>query len=225
MQTLLQLTDSLPDHLTAETSLSPDYINAVNDARFVKAFGIAVLIFCLLSLLEIRVFNLSIGLGIGLFVLRYGAAPFYRLTGKSIIITGIAPITLIGALPLILFLLVRENRDDKMVQLLASSLFQLPMLIEIGVGIYLILRGQNRLFITLGIAVIAAALLQVTNLPLLILSTAVLGKGIEILSILNNCGNTDDDRQSTQARTLAGVICSGISLGILVVFSLKNLAP
>jgi hypothetical protein len=101
---------------------SPVYLDAVNDARFVRTFGIIALLNSVLILL-----TKAIGLGVGLVVIGYGKPKFYRTLGLTVIIlsilgilTGIGP--LVGSLALsigiclkswkILKLLRNEGKGD-----------------------------------------------------------------------------------------------------------------
>lgn len=70
-------------------SLSPQYLEAINAARFVKGFGITALIYSLLLFLGINLLGAGIGLGTGLFILRYDQQKYYRVLGIIVIVAAI----------------------------------------------------------------------------------------------------------------------------------------
>jgi hypothetical protein len=61
-----------------------EYNNAVNASRFVKGFGIAVLVYSVLLFLGINLLSSAIGLGTGLFIFRYDEGKFYRVLGAVV---------------------------------------------------------------------------------------------------------------------------------------------
>jgi hypothetical protein len=74
---------------SAASKLPSAYIEAVNTARFVKGFGIAALVFSIILFLGINVLGAAVGLGIGLFILRYDNQTFYRVLGIVVIVVAI----------------------------------------------------------------------------------------------------------------------------------------
>lgn len=66
---------------TAETS---PYIEAVNDARFVRTFGIIALVGSILIFI-----GGAVAIGVGLAVMGFGSGRFYKTLGLSVVILGI----------------------------------------------------------------------------------------------------------------------------------------
>lgn len=87
MSGMLGLTDS--NHATASSQLPSAYLEAVNTARFVKGFGITALVFSILLFLGLNVLSAGVGLGVGLFILRYDNQTFYRVLGIIVIIAAL----------------------------------------------------------------------------------------------------------------------------------------
>lgn len=85
--------------------ISPDYLEAVNNARYVKVFGLAALGFSLLTLLNVAALrltwlNLAVSLGVGLFIIWHDNDSYYRSMG---VVALVAASTLVPALsPLVL---------------------------------------------------------------------------------------------------------------------------
>lgn len=79
--------------IPVSTGLS-EYNNAVNASRFVKGFGIAVLVYSVLLFLGINLLSSAIGLGTGLFIFRYDEGKFYRVLGAVVMV-----LALVGPLP------------------------------------------------------------------------------------------------------------------------------
>lgn len=70
-----------------------EYNNAVNASRFVKGFGIAVLVYSVLLFLGINLLSAAIGLGTGLFIFRYDEGKFYRVLGAVVMVLAlVAPL-------------------------------------------------------------------------------------------------------------------------------------
>jgi hypothetical protein len=101
---------------------SPAYTEAVNDAQFVRPFGIAALVASI-----VMIFRPEVTVGIGLAVLGFGKSTFYRVLGLSVVITGIlgiliGPLRILGSTVLcvgvglkginVLGILAREGKDD-----------------------------------------------------------------------------------------------------------------
>lgn len=83
---------------------SETYNEAVNAARFVKSFGVTSLIYAVVSLFGISFLSGGVGVGVGLFVLRYDNQTFYRVLGIAMIVLAIVgvilpvgPVVLAGA--------------------------------------------------------------------------------------------------------------------------------
>ena len=62
---------------------------AVNASRFVKGFGITALVYSLVSIFGLTLLGGGIGAGVGLFIMRYDDAKFYRILGLVVIIFAI----------------------------------------------------------------------------------------------------------------------------------------
>jgi len=75
----------------ASSYSSSSFNEAVNAARFVKSFGIAALTYSI-GLLFGKVLGGGIGLGIGLFILRYDSAKYYRVLGITVMVFAIVGI-------------------------------------------------------------------------------------------------------------------------------------
>jgi hypothetical protein len=71
---------------------SPEYVDAVNDAQFVRMFGIAALVASVVMLIRPEV-----TIGIGMAVLGFGKTRYYRMVGLTVIVTSIVGI-LVGVL-------------------------------------------------------------------------------------------------------------------------------
>jgi hypothetical protein len=65
---------------------SSSYNQAINDSRFVKGFGITALIYALVSILGLTLLGGGIGVGTGLFIMRYDSARYYRILGIVVIV-------------------------------------------------------------------------------------------------------------------------------------------
>jgi hypothetical protein len=68
---------------------SPLYSQAINDSRFVKGFGLTALIYALVSVLGLTLLSGGIGIGVGLFIMRYDSAKYYRMLGIVVIVFAI----------------------------------------------------------------------------------------------------------------------------------------
>lgn len=62
------------------------FSEAVNASRFVKGFGITALIYALVSALGMTLLRGGVGIGVGLFIMRYHEAKFYRILGIAVIV-------------------------------------------------------------------------------------------------------------------------------------------
>jgi len=102
--------------------MSPAFNDAVNDAQFVRTFGIAAFVCSILTLIRPE-----IAVGVGLAVLGFGKTRYYRVLGLAVVTVSIAgiligPLRVIGPVVLslgvgwkgfdILSLLSKEGRDD-----------------------------------------------------------------------------------------------------------------
>src|SRR5215510_8779858 len=108
----------------ASSYSSPSFNEAVNAARFVKVFGIAALSYSI-GLLFGKVLGGGIGLGIGLFIMRYDSAKYYRVLGITVMVFAIVgiffpflgPAVLSGAILgkgiQVLGVLAKEGRNDE----------------------------------------------------------------------------------------------------------------
>ena len=78
--------------IPASSTLS-EYNNAVNASRFVKGFGIAVLVYSVLLFFGINLLSSAIGIGTGLFIFRYDTGKFYRVLGGVVMVLAlVAPL-------------------------------------------------------------------------------------------------------------------------------------
>lgn len=150
---------SFSDQTTSYQNQPTTYTDAVNHARFVKSFGITALVYALTTVLGMPVLGGGIGVGVGLFILRYDTGNYYRYLGIAIIVLSIA-----GAL--------------------------LPFGVFLG--------------------------------PL-ILSSAVLWKGVEVLRVLSREGRDDDDWPVTRKRAIIGSVTSGIGIAITILLLLLSI--
>jgi hypothetical protein len=78
---------------------STAFNQAVNDSRFVKGFGITALIYALTSLIGMALLGGGIGVGAGLFIMRYDNARYYRILGITVIVFALlgAVVPFLGA--------------------------------------------------------------------------------------------------------------------------------
>lgn len=121
--TPLSFSDASPESQPASAA----YIEAVNGSRFVKGFGITALVYALTTVCGIALLGGGIGIGVGLFILRYDSGTYYKYLGIAVIVMAIAgaalplgvflcPAVLSGAVLWkgveILQLLSREGRND-----------------------------------------------------------------------------------------------------------------
>lgn len=74
------------------SSALTDYNQAVNASRFVKGFGIAVLVYSVLLFLGINLLSSAIGIGTGLFIFRYDAGKFYRVLGVVVMVLALVAV-------------------------------------------------------------------------------------------------------------------------------------
>jgi len=68
---------------------SASFNDAVNASRFVKGFGITALIYSIVSIFGLTLLGGGIGVGVGLFIMRYDEAKYYRVLGIAVIIFAI----------------------------------------------------------------------------------------------------------------------------------------
>ncbi len=66
--------------------ISPNYLEAMDNARFVRTCGIAALIFSLLTLLNITMLNIAVSIGVGFFALWHDHENYYRATGVVVLV-------------------------------------------------------------------------------------------------------------------------------------------
>jgi hypothetical protein len=103
---------------------SPSFNEAVNASRFLKGFGITALLYSLVSALGLTLLGGGIGVGVGLFILRYDKARYYKILGAVVIlfallgtfIPALGAAVLAGAIVWkgvqVLNVLSREGRGD-----------------------------------------------------------------------------------------------------------------
>jgi len=113
---------SLNLNASSHSTLPSAYIDAVNDARFVRTFGIIALLGSILIFI-----GGAVAIGVGLAVLGFGSGRYYRVLGLAVIILGIlgfllGPFRIIASIVLgagvvwkgqeVLKTLAREGKDD-----------------------------------------------------------------------------------------------------------------
>ncbi len=128
---------------------SPSFNEAVNASRFVKGFGITALIYSLAGVVGAPMLGGGIGVGAGLFVMRYDQAKYYRILGSVAMVFAI-------------------------------------------VGAFIPFLGST------------------------VLSGAILGKGIQVLSVLEKEGRNDEEWTPSRRRAIIGTIASGVGLLISI---------
>ena len=75
------------------SSTLTEYNNAVNASRFIKGFGIAVLVYSVLLFIGINLLSSAIGIGTGLFIFRYDDGRFYKVLGVVVMVLSlVAPL-------------------------------------------------------------------------------------------------------------------------------------
>ena len=78
-----------------------EFNDAVNASRFVKGFGVAVLVYAVLLFLGINLLSSAVGIGTGLFIFRYDAGRFYRVLGVTVILLAlVAPLPFLSPIVL-----------------------------------------------------------------------------------------------------------------------------
>jgi len=122
-QEIVATGDSQPP--TSAHYSSASFNEAVNASRFVKGFGITALIYSIVSIFGLTLLGGGIGVGVGLFIMRYDEARYYRVLGIVVIIFAIlgafipflGPALLSGAIVgkgiQILNVLSKEGRNDE----------------------------------------------------------------------------------------------------------------
>ncbi len=68
--------------------LSPNYLEAMHNARFVRICGLAALIFSVLPLLNILPLNLAVSIGIGMFMMWHDHENYLRALGVVALIAA-----------------------------------------------------------------------------------------------------------------------------------------
>lgn len=66
--------------------ISPNYLEAMDNARFVKTCGIAALIFSVLILFNVTALNVAVSIGIGFFMLWHDHENYYRAFGVAVLV-------------------------------------------------------------------------------------------------------------------------------------------
>jgi hypothetical protein len=91
--------------------------------------------------------------------------------------------------------------------------------IGIGVGLFIARYDSAKYYRILGIVVIAFALIGavVPFLGASVLSGAILGKGIQVISVLSKVDYKDEEWETGRKRALIGTVASGAGLGISVI--------
>ena len=101
--------------------------------------------------------------------------------------------------------------------------------IGVGVGLFIARYDSAKYYRILGIVVIIFAILG-SVIPFLgasVLSGAILGKGIQVMSVLSKVENKDEEWQTGRKRALIGTVASGAGLGIsailMVLFMISSI--
>ena len=91
--------------------------------------------------------------------------------------------------------------------------------VGIGIGLFIARYDSAKYYRILGIAVIVLAIIGyiVPFIGTSVLSGAILGKGIQVMSILSRIENKDEEWQTGRKRALIGTVASGAGLGISVI--------
>lgn len=113
---------SLNLNAASQPASASAYIDAVNDARFVRTFGVITLLGSILIFI-----GGAVAIGVGLAVLGFGSGRYYRALGLAVVILGVlgflfGPLRIIASIVLgagvawkgqaILKTLAREGKDD-----------------------------------------------------------------------------------------------------------------
>jgi hypothetical protein len=91
--------------------------------------------------------------------------------------------------------------------------------IGVGVGLFIARYDSAKYYRILGIVVIVFALIGYV-IPYLgagVLSGAILGKGIQVISVLSKVDYKDEEWETGRKRALIGTVASGAGLGISVI--------
>ena len=70
--------------------LSPNYLEAIDNARFVRICGVAALVFSTLTLLNVTALNVAIGIGVGMFMMWHDHENYLRALGIVALIAASA---------------------------------------------------------------------------------------------------------------------------------------
>lgn len=91
--------------------------------------------------------------------------------------------------------------------------------VGVGVGLFIARYDSAKYYRILGIVVIVFAIIGsvVPFLGASVLSGAILGKGIQVMSMLSKVENKDEEWQTGRKRALIGTVASGAGLGISVI--------
>ena len=87
----MNIYEPLADQSTVPVS---EFNAAVNASRFVKGFGIAVLVYSALLFTGVNLLSSAVGIGTGLFIFRYDTGRFYKALGL-----GVMALSLVSPLP------------------------------------------------------------------------------------------------------------------------------
>ena len=140
---------------------SPAFNEAVNASRFVKGFGVTALIYALVSIFGLALLGGGIGVGVGLFIMRYDEARYYRILGVIVIVFAIigalipflGPGVLSGAILWkgiqVLSVLSKEGRQDE--EWAPSR--RRAMIGTVGSGIGLLISALLMLLFSIGLVV------------------------------------------------------------------------
>jgi hypothetical protein len=89
----------------------------------------------------------------------------------------------------------------------------------IGIGLFILRYDKQTFYRALGITVmLLAILLPISFLSSLVLSSAVMWKGIQTLKTLSREGKDDDDWAISKKRAMIGTICSGAGILFFLLF-------
>jgi len=91
--------------------------------------------------------------------------------------------------------------------------------VGIGIGLFIARYDSAKYYRVLGIAVIVFAIIGyvVPFIGTSVLSGAILGKGIQVMSVLSKVEKKDEEWQTGRKRALIGTVASAAGLGISVI--------
>jgi hypothetical protein len=85
-------------HPTQVFDISPNYLEAMDNARFVRVCGLAALFFSALTLLNVAALNAAVSIGVGMFMLWYDHENYNRMVGVVALILASVFVPIISPL-------------------------------------------------------------------------------------------------------------------------------